>query len=122
MKKIYFIIILALAGIAMWGANMYFYINAVEHTNAIYFWIMAYAYVIGCSIIGINCRNQILRLEEIIELRIQLEPTEEEVRTIMAEAQHGEVEGSWDEECYNEDIEEDTEKKNIISKLFKKRA
>lgn len=83
MKVIYFVAINIIAIIAMCGANMYAFINNIEHTNSIYFWIMAYAYVIGCSIIGMNCRNQILQLEEVMQLKLTLEPTDVEITELL---------------------------------------
>lgn len=87
MKVIYFIAINMLAVLAIMGANMYSFINNIEHTNSIYFWIMSYAFVIGCSIIGMNCRNQILRLEELMEMKLALEPTDEEMTEILQMAE-----------------------------------
>lgn len=83
MKVIYFVAINILAIVLICVVNMVSFINNVTHTNEIYFWIMSYALVIGCSIIGMNCRNQILRLEELIEVKLSLEPTDEEITELM---------------------------------------
>lgn len=83
MKVIYFIGINIVAIISMCGAYMYTFINDIDHSNAIYFWIMAYTCVIGCSIVGMNCRNQVLRLEELMQVKLTLEPTDEEAAELL---------------------------------------
>lgn len=114
MKVIYFIAINIIAIVAMCAANMYSFINNIEHTNSIYFWIITYAFVIASSIMGMNCRNQILRLEELIEIRLRLDPTEEEEMELLAM-----VEEDYDteEEHMEEEHMEETKRR-----FFKKRA
>lgn len=114
MKILYFMAINILALLAMVGAYMYVFINNIEHTNSIYFWIMAYTCVIGCSIIGMNCRNQLLRLEEVVETKLQLDPTDEEIASI------AEIKGDVQEkQGMDQEQDEDVPSKK---RFFKKRA
>lgn len=112
MKVIYFIAINIIVVVAICGVNMYTFINNIEHTNSIYFWIVSYAYVIGGSIIAMNCRNQILRLEELMEIKLKLDPMESEIAELLQMVDS--------EEVQNEMI--DTNEEKTKNRFFKKRA
>lgn len=115
MKVLYFVIINIIALTAILGTNIYAVTNNMNTTGSAYFWIMSYTFVIGCSIMGMNCRNQILRLEELITLKLSMEPTDEELSILL------------DTRSLEEDAEEryeveELKEESIKNRLFKKRA
>lgn len=124
MKLIYFIVINVIAVVAICGFNMLAFINNIEHSNAAYFWIVTYAFVIGCSIIGMNCRNQILRLEEIMSIKLSLDPTDEEEEELLKMDDNENLNMNLDGVKSDSDnnIEDKTDKPEKKKKLFKKKA
>lgn len=73
MHKKWFIIILAVAFSLIATVAILTTVLGIEHTNAIYFWIMLYAYAIGTYLITRTGRRQIEELEELVRKDIENE-------------------------------------------------
>lgn len=120
MKVIYFIVINIIVLVAICGINMYAFINNIEFSNGIYLWVVLYAFVIGCSIIGMNCRNQILRLEELMSVKLSMDPTDEEAEELLK--LNLEDDEEIEEQVEQEQEEQQKDESKSKKKFFKKRA
>lgn len=71
MKRKWFIIILGIALSLIVTVTLMTTLLGIEHTNAVYFWIMLYAYAIGIYLITRTSRRQIEELEELVRKDIE---------------------------------------------------